>query len=275
MKLLIEVSSIKELIEKLQTLGFTENESKVYLELNKRDGLTGYEAAKQAAIPRPNAYSALQGLVEKGAAYKIQGEPNRYSAINIKELHFNLIKKAEDALTFIENNITVNPNMPNAFSTIEGDQNILTKISFLLQQAKQSIYLDVWKEDLDYLQKPLLQAEEKGVKVVVISVGKSAIPLQHLYEHGREEEWAKDHARGIHLIIDSSEALTGGLGKDKDSSALYSNNPNLVELIKESMVHEIILLEIKKNFGSELAKKFGPNLNKMQQTISCLRHNNQ
>lgn len=264
---------IKDLIERLQSLGFTENESKVYLQLNKLGALTGYEAAKQAGIPRPNAYSALQGLVEKGAALKTQGEPSKYIAVNIEELSYNIEKKTRDTLSFLQKNITVNQPLNNEpFITLEGDENILHKISYLIQGAQRSIYLDGWFEEIKELQEDLLQAEKRGIKVVLISVGTIHLDLTNIYDHGREEEWAAEGSRSIHLIVDSKEVITGEIGLKKSSTALYSKNPSLIELVKESMVHEIMLLEIKKEFGQVLTEKFGKNLHLLTQSISCLRH---
>lgn len=265
---------IKDLIQKLQVLGFTENESKVYLELNKLGALTGYEAAKQAGIPRPNAYSALQGLVEKGAALKTQGEPSKYIAINISELSYNIEKKTKDTLVYLKKNITVNQPLANEpFITVEGDENILSKISFLIQKAQKSIYLDAWFEEIKDLQEELLAAQARGIKVVLISVGTTDIALENVYDHGREEEWAINGVRSIRLIVDSEEVVTGEIGHNKASTALYSKNNSLVELVKESIVHDIMLIEIKNAFGPQLTKKFGQNLNKLTKSISCLRHN--
>lgn len=265
--------NIKALIEKLQILGFTENESKVYLQLNRLGALTGYEAAKQAGIPRPNAYSALQNLVEKGAAVKTQGEPSKYIAVSIAELSYNIEKKTKDTLSFLQNNITVNQPLNNEpFITLEGDQNILQKISYLIQQAQSSLYLDAWLEELKQLQGDLLAAEKRGVKVVVISVGTIHLDLANIYDHGREEEWAVEGSRNILLIVDSQEVITGEIGRNKASTALYSQNSSLVELVKESMVHEIMLLEIKKEFSEQLTQKFGKNLHLLTESISCLRH---
>lgn len=264
---------IKDLINKLQILGFTENESKVYLELNKLGALTDYEAAKQAGIPRPNAYSALQGLVEKGAALKTQGEPSKYIAMDIQELSHNIEKKTKETLGYLKKNITVNQPLSNEpFITVEGDRNILHKISYLIEKAERTVYLDAWFEEIQELQAELLAAEAKGIKVVLISVGTTDIALKNVYDHGREEEWAVEGVRSIRLIVDSQEVVTGEIGRSKSSTALYSKNGSLVELVKESMVHDIMLIEIKKAFGSELTKKFGQNLNKLTKSISCLRH---
>src|SRR3954454_23248635 len=62
----------------LTPFGFTPTESLVY-EVLLRDGPgTGYAIARDAGLARANAYSALEGLVSKGAARVEAGRPRRY-----------------------------------------------------------------------------------------------------------------------------------------------------------------------------------------------------
>src|SRR6476619_8356748 len=62
----------------LTHFGFTPTESLVY-EVLLRDGPgTGYSIARSAGLARANAYSALEGLVSKGAARADSGRPRRF-----------------------------------------------------------------------------------------------------------------------------------------------------------------------------------------------------
>ncbi len=58
-----------KVIEYLSEFGLTRQEAVIYQNLSKNGMQTGYEVAKQTGISRSNAYNALAGLVEKGAAY--------------------------------------------------------------------------------------------------------------------------------------------------------------------------------------------------------------
>ena len=57
------------LIEGLTNFNLTKQEATLYVLLLKSGQMTGYEAAKQTGISRSNTYTALAGLVDKGAAY--------------------------------------------------------------------------------------------------------------------------------------------------------------------------------------------------------------
>src|ERR671924_212065 len=62
----------------LTRFGFTPTESLVYEVLLTGGPRTGYAIAPSAGLARANAYSALEGLVTKGAARVDGGRPKRY-----------------------------------------------------------------------------------------------------------------------------------------------------------------------------------------------------
>jgi sugar-specific transcriptional regulator TrmB len=62
----------------LTSFGFTPTESLVYEVLVTRGPGTGYAIARAAGLARANAYSALEGLVTKGAARADEGKPRRF-----------------------------------------------------------------------------------------------------------------------------------------------------------------------------------------------------
>jgi sugar-specific transcriptional regulator TrmB len=62
----------------LTRFGFTPTESLVYEVLLRRGPGTGYALARAAGLARANAYSALEGLVAKGAARVEGGRPKQY-----------------------------------------------------------------------------------------------------------------------------------------------------------------------------------------------------
>ncbi len=62
----------------LTHFGFTPTESRVYEVLLTSGPGTGYAIARSAGLARANAYSALEGLVAKGAARVEGGRPRQY-----------------------------------------------------------------------------------------------------------------------------------------------------------------------------------------------------
>ncbi len=71
-------------VELLMSFGLTRQEARVYVLLLGEGALSGYEAAKRLGISRSNAYAALAGLVDKGAAYMAEEQAVQYHAVSIK-----------------------------------------------------------------------------------------------------------------------------------------------------------------------------------------------
>lgn len=76
-------------VERLMEFGLTRHEANLYILLTLEGSLNGYEAAKQSGISRSNAYNALAGLVDKGAAYIQEEDTVRYTPVAIEEFCSN------------------------------------------------------------------------------------------------------------------------------------------------------------------------------------------
>ncbi len=63
---------MKELINKLENLGFTTYESKVFLVIYQGYRMSAAEIAKEARIPRPSVYEILRNFAKKGICNEIQ-----------------------------------------------------------------------------------------------------------------------------------------------------------------------------------------------------------
>ncbi len=63
---------MEEIINKLENLGFTNYESKVFLVLMKGHNMTAAEIAKDAKIPRTSVYDILKSFTEKGLCNEIE-----------------------------------------------------------------------------------------------------------------------------------------------------------------------------------------------------------
>lgn len=89
-----------ELILKLRLLGFTENESKVFIALIKGRLLTAAEASKSSGVHRTDVYTILKSFVEKGYCNEIDTNTIlRYEMIDpeviLGKLQLNLEREKE------------------------------------------------------------------------------------------------------------------------------------------------------------------------------------
>jgi len=86
------------LITSLNKLGFSNNESKIYLELLKTSQLTAGKIAKRADLPRATVYSALDGLIHKGlVSVSLAGRVKYFTAESVSVLK-NMIQQEDEKI---------------------------------------------------------------------------------------------------------------------------------------------------------------------------------
>lgn len=225
-----------DLVDSLIKIGFTRHEAENYLALCKEGALTGYEAAKITGIPRSNVYLALSGLVEKGGAYRIEGDPVKYIAVPAHELIYNKRNEFETVLQYLETHIPRREAPLEPFITISGKTNIIHKMKNIILEAKERIYFSGSQIELEYVLPELTNALKRGLKVVLIT-------SPDFEGAGFTHYPAPKQPGQIRIIADSTTVLTGEIN-NADSSCLFSHNKNLVQLIKDSLTNEIKLIEL-------------------------------
>jgi sugar-specific transcriptional regulator TrmB len=126
----------------LTSFGFTPTESLVYEVLLKTGPGTGYAIARAAGLARANAYSALEGLVSKGAARVEAGRPRRYSSESPAGLIARIANNHGLALERLSNELE---NLPPANSPsmaeIESGRGVLQLLTQGVTRAGRSIEL--------------------------------------------------------------------------------------------------------------------------------------
>ena len=226
------------LIEGLTNFNLTKQEATLYVLLLKAGQLTGYEAAKQTGISRSNTYTALAGLVEKGAAYVLEeGKVTRYTPVAPEEFCSNKISRLEEIKQDILQQLPVLASDAEGYITIKGEQEIINKLRNTVRQAKERIYVSGNLRLLELLRTELEDALGRGLKVVII--GDKAYQLAGALCYGTTKQ-----SEQIRLIADSRTVLTGDLEDAEDSSCLSSCKRNLVDLFKEALKNEIALIKL-------------------------------
>ena len=226
------------LIEGLTNFNLTKQEATLYVLLLKAGQLTGYEAAKQTGISRSNTYTALAGLVEKGAAYVLEeGKVTRYTPVAPEEFCSNKISRLEEIKQDILQQMPVLASDAEGYITIKGEQEIINKLRNTVRQAKERIYVSGNLRLLELLRTELEDALHRGLKVVII--GDKAYQLAGAICYGTTKQ-----SEQIRLIADSRTVLTGDLEDAEDSSCLYSFKRILVDLFKEALKNEIALIKL-------------------------------
>lgn len=228
-----------KLIEKLMCFGLTRQEATIYLCLAQKGKLTGYEAAKQTGISRSNAYNALSGLADKGAAYTEEGTAVRYQAVEIGEFCANKIHALEEMKEQLKASMPQQNVQPEGYLTITQDAHIKDKIRNMIENAKQRVYISMEKRFVRMFEQEIHAAAAAGKKVVVLTDG--AFECEGIIFYQTEEK-----KQQIGVISDSAYVLAGEFGKGEESVCLYCGQPNFVQVFKDSMRNEIKLIQLTK-----------------------------
>ena len=229
-----------ELIEGLTHFNLTKQEATLYVLLLKEGYLTGYEAAKQTGISRSNTYTALAGLVEKGAAYVLEeGKVTRYTPVAPEEFCTNKIERLQEIKQKVLSQLPVLKSDAEGYITIKGELEIINKLKNTVRQAEARIYVSANKRVMELLKSELVDALDRGLKVVIISDKQFTLPQAICYGTEKQNEQ-------IRLIADSQTVVTGDLEDEENSTCLYSCKRNLVDLFKDALKNEIKLIELQK-----------------------------
>ena len=222
-------------LDNLVLFGLTRIEAQIYSTLLSHGEMTGYEVSKETGVSRSNVYAGLSALVEKGAAYLIEGEAAKYTPVEIKKFTENVISKMERTAGELEKQVPAKIVQSTGYITILGSENIRNKIREMLNSTELRLYILAPGKIISEFDEELKNLVADGKKVVILT-DEYKLKGAKVYETKPEEGQ-------IRFITDSAYVLTGELTDSPHDSCLYSGQQNLVNVMKEALKNKIILLE--------------------------------
>jgi sugar-specific transcriptional regulator TrmB len=191
----------------LTAFGFTPTESLVYEVLLKHGPGTGYALARAAGLARANAYSALEGLVTKGAARVEAGRPRRYRpeppaglVARISNNHGLALERLSREL----DSIAV-PSEPTLVE-IESSRAVLQLLSHDIARARRSVELLAPPDAYPLLAPALRRPLSAGVPVSLWSTGTVTAEIGAEVATTTEQPWP---GMPILAVIDERSAIIG------------------------------------------------------------------
>lgn len=223
-----------KIIDILTEFSLTRQEASIYAALLNHGDMTGYEVAKDTGFSRSNVYAALNALVEKGAAYLVQGESTKYRPVEIKTFTSNKIAELKKSAEYLEKHGPQKVIESEGYITIVGAKNIRNKMREMLSKTELRLYLMAPAQIVKDFEEELKRLVSEGKKIVLLTQDYS-IKGAKVYNTKVEEGQ-------IRFITDSAYVLTGELTDDEHNTCLYSGQKNLVEVMKEALKDKITLL---------------------------------
>lgn len=233
----------RAIIALMKDIGFTGNEAKAYIGLLKQQPATGYEVAARSGVPRSAIYNVLKKLESNGLANAVHHKPTRYVALPPDQLHtlmkerftsrINDLKEALDDLT--------GPVETELLWQIQGYRSVMDKARGLIGRSKELVSIALWAREAEVLRDALIEAEERGVRVVSFSLTElPELPgVSYAYQVA-ESELEKHWPHKLILIIDREQALVGHTDTHA-SRAVLTREPAIVDMAINNMVLDITL----------------------------------
>jgi HTH-type transcriptional regulator, sugar sensing transcriptional regulator len=236
----------------LTEFGLTRQEATLYLCLLAEGDQNGYELAKKTGVSRSNAYTGLAGLVGKGAAWTLEGTTLRYRAVPGAEFTGNRLRQWGRLQKELLPLLPAVQTKAGSYITVRGKETIFDRLHNLIAGTRERLYLSVGHELLEPLVPELAALSKRKRKLVVLSDTAGCAMARR--ECRNAVIHLSDPAPGqIRLIVDSHHVMTGEIRDKGESSCLYSDHPNLIELFKSSLKNEIRLARLEKD-GIKIGK---------------------
>ena len=217
-----------KIVDILTEFSLTRQEASIYAALLNHGDMTGYEVAKDTGFSRSNVYAALNALVEKGAAYLVEGEATKYRPVEIKTFTSNKIKELSAHAAWLEKHGPQKVEQTEGYITIVGAKNIRNKIREMLEKTELRLYLMAPAE--------IIREYEKELQALV-AAGKKIVLLTEDYKlKGATVYNAKPDEGQIRFITDSAYVLTGELTDDEHNTCLYSGQKLMISWFRSSTV---------------------------------------
>lgn len=223
-------------LDNLKAFGLTGQEAGIYFSLLKNGAMSGYEVAKETGISRSNVYSSLASLVDKGAAYIIDGDTTKYTPVEVNIFSKNVIRELEEKACYLSKEAPSRKEETHGYITITGSKHIRNKIREMLESCELRLYIMAESSVISEFDSDLKKLIDKGYKIVILTDEYNA-------DKAMVYKTVPDKGQ-IRFITDSSYVLTGTLTDSESDTCLYSSEPNLVSVMKEALKNKISLISM-------------------------------
>lgn len=250
----------------LKRLGFTEYEAKVYVQLLGMPPSTAYEISKQAGVPRPNTYSALDSLARRGAVLPVRENPTCYVAARPRELLDAIARQTRSLCAGLTERLeAVTPRTEDQYVwTLRGDAAVHEHIDMLIERSTATVWIKaadhVLRRHADRLREA---AVTRGVRLLIVLFGNNAEEFRYtdkcrvyIHENNGVRMGTADNL--FTLAVDYREMLTANV--EGDVIAAHSKNMPIVTMALSLIRHDYYMAEIFSRFGDQIDEAFGPYL---------------
>ena len=243
----------------LKELGFSQYEAACYMALVGNHPVNGSQLSKISGIARSRIYDVLRNLNAKG--YVLEVNPGQYVPLPPDELIRRLQSNFTNNIDMFKEQIAKvsSENNYEYVWSITGYDNVMEKAIEMIMGAESEIYVRLFPQADRHLVKYLTAADNKGVKIRYIAMGKIETEFDIQVTHPDYENLQNTiGGRSIDIITDKKEALVGIFETDnEDNSPInWTRNRWFITANRDSLRHDFYhsFLEKTVDQNSDLTK---------------------
>lgn len=265
-------SANREVLSGLRQLGFTDYEARIYVQLLKASPATAYEISKAAGVPRPNAYTALEALAQRGAVLPVNEEPLRYVAASPKTLFEGISRQTRALCSDMSDRLeAIVPNTLDSYVWMShGEIAVQEKIETMIAESRRSIWIKAADDVIRRHKVSLRKAAERGVAIMVVLFGSDPDEFRfnkdcRVYVHENDGTRMGTADNLFTIAVDQQKMLTANM--EGEVLAARTSCPPIVTMALSLIRHDLYMAEIFARFGPQLDREFGPYLRDIR--LSC------
>jgi sugar-specific transcriptional regulator TrmB len=256
-------NSVEELIPLFKGLGITEYEAKVYLSLLSHHPASAYTISQHSDVPHSRVYDVTRRLIKRGMVAPTGKKPEMFSPLSPEKLVEKLRKEYRHYTSELERRlkeISFHSDFDPVWNLTDPDE-VLETTARIIDEARQTVYVGIWDQELDHLHAPLREASGRGVKVFILLYGEKELDFGTVYHHDTENmPLSEEMGRSMDCTVDATWCITGRFGGSHPCRIVWTQNPGLVQAIESYIRHDLYLAEITRDFQGEIERRYGKNL---------------
>ena len=248
--------------EKLKALGFTTNEAKAYLALLTCQPASAYEIAKQAGLPTSKIYETVARLQNRGifqVSENASGNQQYFTQLPadlMESIRNTAIVETQQLLPELQK-IPATTQRNLIWPLLDISQ-VQSKTLELINQAKDSLLISLWPEELRWCEQAIRDAEERGVKIALVHFGIPTATIGATYHHPVEKTlYAEKGDRGLTVVADSSQVVIANFKIGDVVDGAWSRNESFVTVAEDYVKHDVYITKVTRFLGPEVAERFG------------------
>jgi sugar-specific transcriptional regulator TrmB len=225
----------------LKELGFSQYEAACYMALVNDHPINGSQVSKLSGIARSRIYDVLRSLMVKG--YVVEINSGQYAPLPSDELIRRLKKTFNSNIAVFEEQIG-KASRKNDFEyvwTLTGYDTVMERAREMIKEAKKEIYVRLFPQAGQHLEKYLIAAEKRGVHIRYVAMGQIEKRFEIQVTHPDHEHLQQTiGGRSIEVIADKSEALVGVFetGHEDASPINWTRNRWFIVANRDSLRHD-------------------------------------